>query len=80
MNGIFGCNSCTWVLILVIIFLLSQNGGSCGCNECGCNGCGLRGDNTRSCGNNCGCGNGCGFDNSCGCDSVPSYQSCGCRQ
>ena len=78
MNGIFGCNSCTWVLILVIIFLLSQNGGSC--NECGCGNCGLRSDNARSCGNNCGCGNGCGCDNSCGCDSVPSYQSCGCCQ
>ena len=35
MNCLFGGNTCTWVLILVIVFLLSQN--DCGCdNGCGC--------------------------------------------
>ncbi len=63
MSCLFGGNSCTWVLILVIVFLLSQ-----GC-DLGCgSGCG---NNVRSCGNN-GCGN--DYDNhnhGCGC-------TCGC--
>ncbi len=45
-----GFNSCTWIIILIILF-------SC----CG-NGSGLFGSN--GCGNNCGCG--CGCDNDCG--------------
>ncbi|MBQ4312706.1 MAG: hypothetical protein IJC18_00725 [Clostridia bacterium] len=47
MNCLFGGNSCTWVLILVIVFLISQNccgegydyddcGRSSRCNNCGC--------------------------------------------
>jgi len=65
MSCLFGGNSCTWVLILVIIFLLCQNDNDysrCGnARTCGgCGGCGNCGDeyNTcgNSCGNNCGCG------------------------
>jgi len=64
MSCLFGGNSCTWVLILVIVFLLSQN--NCG-NDCGCS----MNHSNNGCGNDCGsCG--CGNDyNSCGC-------SCGC--
>ena len=63
MNGLFGCNSCSWVLILVIIFLLCQNG-ECG-NNCGC------GNNGSIGGSN----SGCGCDNDCGCGD---YHGCGC--
>lgn len=60
-NGLFGGNSCTWVLILVIVFILSQNN-FCGCGEgnygrersCGCDdGCDDSYARNRSCG--CGC-------------------------
>lgn len=52
-GGLFGGSSCSWVLVLVIVCLLSQgglftNGRGCGCgceaeavNSCGC-GCGCR--------------------------------------
>ena len=62
MNCLFGGNSCTWVLILVIIFLLSQNGSFCCGNDYNTanNGCGCTGYT----GNNCGCG--CETDR-CGC-------------
>ncbi len=67
MCNLFGGSSCTWVLILVIVFLLSQdccdndNDYGCGCREarsmddCGC-GCGCR--EARSM-DDCGCGCGC---------------------
>ncbi len=60
MNCLFGGNSCTWVLVLVIVFLLSQNGGSCGCAGTANNGCGCNG----GCNGGCSCGNDFG---SCGC-------------
>lgn len=54
MSCLFGGNSCTWVLILVIVFLLSQNcGNDCG-NGCDC-GC-ARSNDYNSCNNGCGCG------------------------
>lgn len=63
MNCLFGGNTCTWVLILVIVFLLSQN--DCGCgNNCGSirgNGCdygcdhGCTANTNNGCSNNCGC-------------------------
>lgn len=34
-NGLFGGSSCTWVLILVIVFLLAQNCGNDD-NDCDC--------------------------------------------
>ena len=53
MSCLFGGNSCTWVLILVIVFLLSQGcGGECH-NGCGCDA------DYRNTGNGCGCGCGC---------------------
>ncbi len=58
MNCLFGGNSCTWVLILVIVFLLSQNcegGYGTGVSRCTCgreNDCDYHGGN---CGCNCGC-------------------------
>ncbi|MBE6760168.1 MAG: hypothetical protein E7554_08820 [Ruminococcaceae bacterium] len=58
MSCLFGGNSCTWVLILVIVFLLSQ-----GC-DLGC------GNDSGNYGNRCGCGCGNDYDNhnhSCGC-------------
>lgn len=51
MNCLFGGNSCTWVLILVIIFLLSQNGSFCCDNGEYNNGCAATYN-----GNGCGCG------------------------
>jgi hypothetical protein len=52
MCNLFGGSSCTWVLILVIVFLLSQD--SCDDDEpdygCGCNGA------PRSAIDDCGCG------------------------
>lgn len=49
-NGFFGCgnNSCTWVILLIIIWVCCAGGNSCGCGGCG-GGCG---DN---CGGGCGC-------------------------
>lgn len=55
MSCLFGGNSCTWVLILVIVFLLSQG---CGCDngyDNSCNRCSNDYDN-RGNGCNCGCG------------------------
>lgn len=56
MSCLFGGNSCTWVLILVIVFLLTQG---CGCNdyENRGNGCGCNDYDSRN--NGCGCGCGC---------------------
>ena len=65
MSCLFGGNSCTWVLILVIVFLLSQgcdigcgsNSGS-GCGNCANNGCGCCNDydnHNNGCGCSCGC-------------------------
>lgn len=52
-NSLFGGNTCTWVLILVIIFLLSQSDSGCGySNGCGCardNDCGCTGYTTHTC-------------------------------
>lgn len=45
-SGFFGCgnNSCTWVILLLIIWVCCAGNGSCGgCGDCG-NNCG-----------NCGC-------------------------
>ena len=42
-NNCFGGNSCTWILILVLIHVC--------CGGCGFGGCGNNG-----CDNNCGCG------------------------
>lgn len=56
MNCLFGGNSCTWVLILVIIFLLAQNGTFCCDNDYDTSttsGCGCTNYNSNSCG--CGC-------------------------
>lgn len=42
-NGFFGCgnNSCTWVIILIIIWVCCAGGNSCGgCGDCGNNNCG----------------------------------------
>ncbi len=50
-KGLFGGNSCTWVLILVIIFLLvKQNDCGRDYDDCGCN------NTTTSYNNGCGCG------------------------
>lgn len=59
MNCLFGGNTCTWVLILVIVFLLSQN-------DCGCgNGCTANNGCDHGCVSNA--NNGCGCTNTCGC-------------
>lgn len=39
-NGILGDNCCTWVILLVIILLVCNNG-DCGCNN-NCSGCGCQ--------------------------------------
>ena len=66
MNGLFCGNSCTWSLIIVIVFLLAQgwNNDGCGCSAprggCGCNkGCGNDDYGYQYTGG-CGCGNTCG--------------------
>lgn len=80
-GGIFGrgsgCNSCIWIIILL---LLSNNGSVFGNDDCGC-GCGRSGGNDCiwiilillfCCGGNSCCGRaydgcGCGCGSSCGC-------------
>lgn len=42
-NNCFGGNSCTWILILVLILVC-------------CGGCGFGGCGNNSCDNGCGCG------------------------
>lgn len=40
MCNAFGNNSCTWIILLVIILIACNGGGDCGCgcnNGCGCN-------------------------------------------
>ncbi|BCI59460.1 hypothetical protein [Solibaculum mannosilyticum] len=41
-SNFLGGNSCSWVLILIIVLLLINNGDDCGCrsNRSGCNDCG----------------------------------------
>ena len=65
MNGLFCGNSCTWSLIIVIVFLLTQgNNGGCGYyggnrntrGNCGCNSCGCDDDYEPAFTNNGGCG------------------------
>lgn len=46
MCNLFGGNGCTWIIVLLILFLICENGGffgGCGCgeqtatqNQCGC--------------------------------------------
>ncbi len=55
-NGLFGGNCCTWIIILILLFVFCGDGGSvfggnngCGCNNGGCN----------SCNNGCGCHDNC---------------------
>ena len=46
MCNLFGNNSCSWIILLVIIWVAC-----CGDNDgCGC------GNNNCGCGNDCGCG------------------------
>lgn len=59
MCNLFGGSSCTWVLILVIVFLLSQDccedeTPSCGCARERDRDCGCDRDRDRDC--DCGCG------------------------
>lgn len=41
-NNCFGGNSCSWIIILLVIWLVCCNGCGCGCGNDNCN-------------NNCGC-------------------------
>ena len=38
LRNLFGGNDCTWILFIIILLLLAEDNGGCGCNgrACGC--------------------------------------------
>ncbi len=58
-RSLFGGNTCTWVLILVLVFLLVKQNDGCGC-ENNCNNCNNCANETAYTNNSYGCGCGCG--------------------